>query len=269
MRSVPGLFFSAIQENPSIAAGICAFAVAFSLVAGNALYGQRGGHPGPLFATRDAITTRSVPAVVASRPSPVRREARKPHIPVPVMRPQDAEAPGPSSTLVRDAQAALAAAGMYEGEIDGLYGPKTRDAILAFEKIARLEPTGQVSLALTRQISAFRKETSAASAKSVAPPQPASAGPVEIASRTAADARDEPRPLSVSMDEVRDTALVARIQIGLINFGEPGISVDGTMGERTELAIRRFQTRYGLPVNGKADETLLRKMEQIGALKKS
>lgn len=268
MRSVPGLFFSAIQENPSIAAGICVFAVAFSLVAGNALYGQRGGHPGPLFATRDSITTRSVP-VAAARQTPVRRDVRKPHIPVPVMRPQDAATPGPASTLVRDAQAALAAIGMYQGEIDGLFGPKTRDAILQFEKAAKLEPTGQVSQALARQVADYRSKSASRDTRIATAEQPSPTPSAEPPVKTAAVERDESRPVSVSMDEVRDTALVARIQIGLINFGESGISVDGMMGERTELAIRRFQDRYGLPVNGKPDESVLRKMEQIGALKKS
>ena len=114
------MLFETIQENPSIAAGICTFAVAFSLVAGNALYGQKSVHPVPLFATRDSITTKSVQKPDRAE---TRRQARRSsdiaQIPIPKARPQFTPQAANASTLVRDTQEglrAIAHAERYLGE---------------------------------------------------------------------------------------------------------------------------------------------------------
>ena len=62
-NSIMDRFFSVLQNNPSVAAGGCTFAIAFALVAGNAFYAQSGAHPDPIWATRDMTTTQSVPNV--------------------------------------------------------------------------------------------------------------------------------------------------------------------------------------------------------------
>jgi peptidoglycan hydrolase-like protein with peptidoglycan-binding domain len=72
-----------------------------------------------------------------------------------------------------------------------------------------------------------------------------------------------------TIQQIKDAATIARIQIGLVNFGETGVTVDGMMSEETAEAIRRFQGRYGLNVDGLPGDDLLIKMEEIGALKKS
>jgi peptidoglycan hydrolase-like protein with peptidoglycan-binding domain len=299
MRGVAGLAIEAVQENPSIAAGICTFAVAFSLVAGNALYGQRGGHPVPLFATRDAITTRSVEKPVAREtrkqaavPAPEDQEAQ---VPVPQSRPETPAARSVSSTLVRDTQEGLKLLGHYGGEVDGLYGPKTREAILRFERAAGLEPTGVVSAALADMVTkGSRKQEKSATpaaveAAPVAPVERVAAGPAKApqAQKAVATAASAPAetvsaeaqaPATVSQDkdmtaetarDIRMSALVARIQIGLQNFGELEVPLDGQLGERTVEAIRRFQERYGFTTDGQPSEALVDKLEQIGALRKS
>jgi peptidoglycan hydrolase-like protein with peptidoglycan-binding domain len=309
MRGVAGLAIEAVQENPSIAAGICTFAVAFSLVAGNALYGQRGGHPVPLFATRDAITTRSVE-------KPVARETRKhadvpsvegtaKQVPVPQSRPEKAAVGSPSSSLVRDTQEGLKLLGHYAGEVDGLYGPKTREAIVRFERAAGLEATGLVSAALAEMVTQGTKKQSKPAAVAVveAAPvvpvekvaaDPARPAEAQKAVATASSSKAEPaslEPVKVetvrieapeaaaapadtqtsaeTAADVRLSALVARIQIGLQNFGELEVPLDGQLGERTVEAIRRFQDRYGLAADGQPSEALVDKLEQIGALRKS
>lgn len=266
MRYLGAAVLSGLQDNPSAAAGICTFAVAFSLVAGNALYGQNGGHPVPLFATRDATITQSVPSsAVAPRRVATRPVESAAQIPVPEMRPR-AEAPAAEPSvagLVGETQAALKAAGFYGGEVDGLYGPKTREAILNFEKVAGLPQTGLVNEEVASRAAQWRGQNVA---RRDAAPQPV-AKPREAA--RVEPARDDVREVSIDIRDVRDAALIARVQIGLINFGETGISVDGLIGEQTISAIRNFQSRYGLPVTGVPDDVLLRKMEQIGALKKS
>ncbi|HSO48618.1 MAG TPA: peptidoglycan-binding domain-containing protein, partial [Rhizobiaceae bacterium] len=103
--------------------------------------------------------------------------------------------------------------------------------------------------------------------------------PVKVAvtvdtSQASPAVRETVRAVAASFDEttmrqIKDAATIARIQIGLINFGESGITVDGMMNEQTAEAIRRFQGRYGLDVDGMPGDDLLIKMEEIGALKKS
>jgi len=247
-----------IQDNPSIAAGTCVFVVAFSLVAANALYSQKGGHPGPIWATRDAITTQSVEEKARAR-QPGRATASPltlDKIPIPIMRPQDTGQTIPASSLVREAQSHLAALGYYGGTVDGLYGPKTRDAIAAFEKAYGFEISGQVSTALLKDIGDVAGKT----AKPLSPAE----HPIDRVSPLAA--ADEQAPLR---RPETDAALVARVQIGLINFGEVEVAVDGVLTDPTVSAVRRFQERYRLPVTGIPDSAIVRKLEDIGALSKS
>lgn len=277
MRGIAGLMLEGVQDNPSIAAGVCAFAVAFSLVAGNALYGQQGGHPVPLFATRDAMTTKSLPAEPQKRsqgPSAKSGpQAKIAQIPVPTARPKPASPD--TGALVRQMQAGLHELGIYSGDIDGLYGPRTREAVVRFETDLGVEPTGQVTAALVAALE--RRASQAVPAKPVAKTGPIAEPLVTntVTTRALTDeieaqlavARSE--PVASQLDEVRNEAIIARIKIGLINFGEAGITYDGVLDAATASAIRKFQDRNGLEVDGLASEALLRKMEQIGALKKS
>jgi len=291
MRALAGLVFDAVQENPAIAAGICTFAVAFSLVAGNALYGQGGGHPVPLFATRDAITTRSVEKPVSRETRNQVKQRKEVQIPVPQARPDPATIEADSLNLVRETQQGLHALGIYNGEVDGLYGPKTRDAILRFEKAAGLEQTGLVSASLAERLARGAEEPEPAKVaeggKPAAAPRtiekviadtsdvPAAqpdAGARQANSEapsTSGAAADDRTTSESSGDDVRIAALVARIQIGLQNFGELEVPLDGQLGASTIEAIRRFQERYGIDADGQPSEVLVEKLEQIGALRKS
>ena len=283
MRGFAGLLFETIQENPSIAAGICTFAVAFSLVAGNALYGQKSVHPVPLFATRDSITTKSVQKPDRAE---TRRQARRSsdiaQIPIPKARPQFTPQAANASTLVRDTQEGLRAKGMYDGEVDGLYGPKTREAIIRYQRQHGLEPSGEVSLTLADMLLAQPQQQASVETQPVPVAMPAMR-PVAAAEQPvqkfrvkveAVEARPAAQPAiaspgETSIQDIQDAAMLARIQIGLLNFGETGITVNGEMDEATAQAIRRFQGRYGLNVDGVPGDDLLIKMEEIGALKKS
>ena len=103
-NSMVNTFFAALQNNPSLAAGSCTFAVAFALVAGNAFYAQSGNHPDPIWATRDATVTRSVsPEVRSVKVSAVAPKS----IPIPQKSGNVASAAPAKSELVADIQAAL------------------------------------------------------------------------------------------------------------------------------------------------------------------
>ena len=249
-----------IQENPSIAAGVCIFAVAFTFVAANALVGQKGGHPTPVWASRDLVTTRSVPVPgqPKKRPSIAAIDALSlDRIPVPIMRP-DLGAETPANVLVRDAQEGLAKLGMYSGIVDGIYGPRTQEAVLAFQRRYGMREDGQVSTALTMAIDTAKALLS----ERESPANSLGAGKLNV---QVVEAR--PDPVTGSGADLERTAMVARIQIGLNNFGETGITVNGTVDQETMAAIRNFQSRYDLPVSGEPDQQLMDKLEEIGALR--
>ena len=259
MKLLVEMTADAVQENPSIAGGICIFAVAFTLVTANALYGQQGGHPGPIWATRDKITTQSLPA----KSAPERRSATiapntltMDYVPVPVMRPNAATTleVEPASNIVLDVQRDLAELELYEGELDGVYGPRTKQAILQFERDFGYAPSGEANAVLAERIALARQNRSTEIVDRISEALPAEpVGAVEL----------------VSADQsLRDSAMIARIQIGLINFGENQISIDGVLGADTQAAIRRFEKRYGLPETGQASARIIEKMEAIGVLQK-
>lgn len=250
-----------IQENPSIAAATCIFLVAFTLVAANALYAQNGGHPVPLWATRDNITTQSVSDQSPLRPANTiaTTALTLERVPIPIMRPDNNDPQAPASSLVREAQSHLAALGYYRGAIDGLYGPKTQDAIISFESDYGFARTGLVSTALLKNIGDMAQNTG----KSLSPGE----DPIDAGMATAISGVE--LKIRKADPGAPDASAIARVQIGLINFGEVEISVDGVLGQETVSAIQRFQERYRLPVTGRPDDAILRKLEDIGALRKS
>ena len=148
--------------------------------------------------------------------------------------------------------------------------PDTRDAIVTFERANGLEVDGEVSLALLDEIRALtnRTEISATQAKFEEPqsrPEPLPAVAKEAPTVTPVSVVSVPE----SEEDIARSARIARIQIGLMNFGEAGIAVDGVLGPHTVEAIRSFQERYGLQVSGEPDEAVIHKLEQIGALHNS
>ncbi|MFZ1813234.1 MAG: peptidoglycan-binding domain-containing protein [Rhizobiaceae bacterium] len=283
MRNLAFAAFSTIHRYPSIAAGSCAFTVAFALVAGNALYAQPGSHPFPLWATRDAVTTKSISRLItqgqlnAGRMSPGILPTA---VPVPTQRPVAAQNVVPDRiqrdaeiALLKDVQNGLKVAGHYTGTVDGLFGPQTRSAIIAFQKKNGFEQTGQSSHALLGAIlqrnGASTESATVAAAPKARPLSDTSAIPVvENAALTSAPAA-VPSNAHETAQEILKQAVIARVQIGLINFGENEVAIDGVLGPQTVAAIKRFQQRYGLQTNGEPDMALIRKLEEVGALQKS
>ncbi|WP_162841446.1 peptidoglycan-binding domain-containing protein [Salaquimonas pukyongi] len=231
--SIMDRFFSVLQNNPSVAAGGCTFAIAFALVAGNAFYAQSGAHPDPIWATRDMTTTQSVPdvrPVQTTRIQPKKRPAR------------DSATVARHKKLVSRLQIALAKTGDYEGDVDGLMGPMTRAAITKYQKRNNMHETGKA----TQELAAFVENRLP-----------------KVASQKKADklsgiiANTEP---VLSDDEMLNRALVMRIQEHLARATGSNIDVDGIFGNQTEQALRQFQQRHGLKVTGQPDRTTIEKL---------
>lgn len=320
-----------IAAHPSIAGGSAAFAVIFGFVSANALWYQPGKHPAPILSTRDEIAAAPVPvsgagdairdaieAVPARRVTTYRIErgddTSTASIPVPDVETiidaaaADGAAPAAAAPagdpLLADIQALLKHKGFYGGEVDGLMGPMSTNAIRNWQRKAGIEETGAPSEAVletlkhggriepivprpearpearpempaTRTAKAERKLTPPvtvpAGAPTAKPAGKAAAKPVakptekrEQAQPAVATPADNPVAQTVSAPG--GSELVRRIQSGLSNIAYADIAVDGMIGEETKNAIRAFETHYRLPVTGEPNERVLQKLLDIGAL---
>jgi peptidoglycan hydrolase-like protein with peptidoglycan-binding domain len=295
------------------------FAVVFSFVAANALWYQPGGHPAPWLATRDLTdpnaiagyrpVLRAAPEEVttfrierAGDAAPAESAARGPAnadvVPVAAPQPSAPEAPSADRQILAEVQRELSRQGLYDGADDGLMGPRTAAAILSFQELAGVPPTGAATPELLaalkarpagrpqeRTVAAPPAASPAAVVREAAPPVPAmrpaenvNAGqdPVAAAIR-AAEKSPSMRPpgeipvsarsVSAPKSPVLPTSdLVLQIQRGLSNIAYADVTVDGVAGEQTRAAIRRFEKHYRLPETGEPNEQVLRKLKSIGAL---
>ncbi len=122
------------------------------------------------------------------------------------------------SSLVRSLQRHLALAGYSPGATDGLFGPRTRQAVYAFQTSHGLRVDGIVGPQTWAALSS----------------------PVLI---LGPGAGDQPGGSNV----------VRSLQRRLASAGDSPGPIDGRYGVFTEDAVRRFQRAHGLPVTGKAD----------------
>lgn len=248
------IVFSILQEHPSVAGGLCTFAVAFTLVATNALYSQSGGHPLPLLATRDHVTTQSIqqPSVFKPQVRPVQTVKVKPKaIPTPTSR-QNAQTaivkPKPVlkvDPIVADIQQGLINSGDFSGAVDGKLGPVTKAAIMAYQTRNGFPADGIPSKVLLKVIELNE--------------------PRVVGIRKQNDNNNLVSNVSTATPKY-NPRMVSKIQSGLVNFGEVQITVDGIYGKQTAAAISRFQQKYKLPVTGKPDENVLRALISKNAI---
>ncbi|WDR02734.1 peptidoglycan-binding domain-containing protein [Devosia algicola] len=139
-------YFRAPLTNTALVAlvGMTAFA------ASNALYFQTAIHPAPLFMADPTMP----PPIAAPQPQimPASRVAPLPVVAAPVAEPEPitgsvgAPSTGPvGNTDVYNLQKKLAEMRLFQGELDGYYGPMTAQAIRAFETRNGYKPTGAMS----------------------------------------------------------------------------------------------------------------------------
>jgi len=289
-HGILGMLGSIVSAHPSLAGGSVAFAVIFGFVATNALWHQPGQHPAPILKTRDvaaaAVPLASVKPDVLTpliKGAPTRTvttyriersdDTPTASIPVPNAAPAPAlaqkavvadTAPASDPVLAR-IQALLAGKGLYQGDIDGLMGPKSAAAIRAWEKNNGYVETGEASPALLAIMDQAKVQTAPvemASSQPVVRPTPKPRPVTVVASDTRAG---EPVTVPAATPE-GPSELVQQIQSGLSNIAYADITVDGVAGSQTRAAISAFEKHYRLPVTGEPNETVLKKLLEIGAL---
>jgi len=289
-HGILGMLGSFVSAHPSLAGGSVAFTVIFGFVAANALWHQPGQHPAPILKTREVaspaapqaaanpatqtpfikgVPTRTVTTYRIERSDdtptasiPVPNAAPAPAMPQ--IAPETAAGPA-SDPVLAQIQTILAAKGLYSGDVDGLMGPKSSAAIRTWEKNNGYVETGEATaglLAIIDQARAQAAPVEVASSQPVARPTP-KPRPAPV---VAADQRSgEPVTIPAIIAE-GPSELVRQIQSGLSNIAYADISVDGVAGSETRAAISAFEKHYRLPVTGEPNDTVLKKLLEIGAL---
>lgn len=229
-------FSLTVQKYPALAGGATALAVMMSLITANAVWYQPDRHPAPIFATR-AADDNSVGSIRRVSANPVRTVSTK--------RFEIAHAKPVYSELTKELQIALADKKIYAGEIDGLYGSRTKSAIIEYQNEKKMTASGKPSAKLLSHILL---------SGTTIPRVPV---PVHHVALPGTDNRSN---LTVQSKE-----LVSAIQAGLKNYGYDEVVIDGLMGNQTTEAIKRFELDYGLQITGEASKNLLKKLNDIGA----
>jgi peptidoglycan hydrolase-like protein with peptidoglycan-binding domain len=134
--------------------------------------------------------------------------------------------------LVRSVQTALSAKGYATGGTDGLAGPVTQAAILAYEIDHGLPLTADPSETLLRKI------------------EEGGRGPGGAAGLV-------PGP--------KAETLIRSVQQSLAKLGYPVGKVDGRLGEATIGAIREFERQQSMPDTGRISGDLLTRLTRLSA----
>lgn len=144
--------FSRYMRAPLANTGILAMLTLSAMASSNALYWQRHEHPAPLFGAPDVRQAaikpvEAEPVIPAERP----RKTSLTIAPLPsgeTTGSVDATAPVEAAignAEVAEIQRKLHSMQLYDGAIDGLYGPRTARAIKAFEQRAGLPAKGELT----------------------------------------------------------------------------------------------------------------------------
>jgi peptidoglycan hydrolase-like protein with peptidoglycan-binding domain len=240
-------------RSPAASTMVLVFGLLCGTALFNALVSQEGRHPALLFAS---VTDKETAKKLQKQAEAQRKTAVQPKqiaggpgfaapgLPSGFAAPKQAEgfaaleaaAHPDSSPLVRALQDHLARQGYYTGAIDGKAGAKTSAAIKAFESRIGLEPTGEPSEALLRNVQRAKPER-------------------RDALNALIEAADEAAPEP-------DTSLVRAVQAALNKAGLGPLDEDGKFGSATRDAIEAFELKFNLPVTGEPSETLLRRLNR-------
>lgn len=180
---------SAYMRAPLRNTAIAALTTMSAMAGSNALYHQTSHHPAPLFGS---FESRPAPKAAAQPVMPIQRPVKL-ALPAPEttgsVSPTEIEAPVANAPIgnedVFEVQRKLTAFKLFDGKVDGLYGPRTARAIKAFQTSVGQEPTGKltkdiVDLIKATPITAEPVRIEAAPTIAVEPiaPKPAATGQV-------------------------------------------------------------------------------------------
>lgn len=257
-----GAVGGALARNPTLVGGTTAFLVALSFVSANAIWYQPHFHSGAFFATRD------VDYVGPADPSQQETTIK-------IEREGDGKAVAKPDPVVEKVQAVLQSMSLYEGPVDGLNGPNTRNAIVAYRKTLGMELSEAIDAELLDSLGANDK-TAGIGATEKQPVREAvarrpvavdeSVDPIAARIEQASATVDMPADdaAGVEVKSAEPDPMVVKIQAGLKAFGNDKMEIDGRIGSKTRAAIKEFQSLFGLKVTGEPSDEVYAKMREIG-----
>lgn len=299
--------FAQFARSPMASTGLV-LASGLILMAGtNALFLQETRHPAPMFAA-GAQKSVDIPAPIApvvvqpesvpSRPAMEQTASAVAAEPTPVQPAPVSEPSAIGNQDIADLQGKLMALGMFNGTVDGYYGPKTADAIRLFESRSGLPRTGAATPQVIEAVKRAPLETSQAPAPVntapapmvVAEPSADELGPLiaqmqeDSATAMAAAERQTVADLSPDVPQaaqatapvtaapsradvapVLNEDLVSEIQRGLTRLGFLQGAVNGVADEATARAIRQFQIFNNFRPTGEVSPMLRQMLVEAGA----
>ena len=143
---------------------------------------------------------------------------------------------GSTGSAVKQVQTLLKQLGFYSGSIDGNFGSGTYKAVVAFQKKYGLTVDGVVGSATLKKLQNASSSSSSSSSST---------------------AKNDDR-----LENGAIGTKVKTLQTNLKKLGFYTASVDGSFGTATENAVRAFQKKYGLTVDGVAGSATLAKIEE-------
>lgn len=155
----------------------------------------------------------------------------------------DVTAPGGTKSTIQlkydpvaeDVQRELQSVGFYKGEIDGVVGRHTRDAISAYQKSNGLEVTGTPSPDLIEHIRYTR----------------------QVAEASLFTGSVDPAP------DAEERARVRRVQTALSELAYYQGEVSGELQRETQMAIRQFEREHQMPETGSISDELVARLARI------
>ena len=202
-------------------------------IAANALFLQPRPHPAPLVATREADQ-----GAERGAQDPARDE------------------------LVAALQSGLQRTGYYSGPVDGMAGPLTEAAILAFEEANGRLRTGEASQDLLAVLQAAKASDAASLSELVSGGGDVSEVPKASETSEATEAAEVSEAMAAPEPDDR----VAAVQHALAISAYGPLQADGVPGPETREAIIRFQRDHGLPPTGEISDQLIVELRAAGAL---
>lgn len=203
---------SRYMRAPLASTGMLAMVTLTALAASNALYFQTQRHPAPFFSPAQNVPLPVALPLVAPQPEQ-RQVMALPAVPAPVTTgsvttpPQVVPVVPTEPVGNKDAfavQKKLLELGLFNGKVDGFYGPMTASAIRSFETRNGLTPTGALTPAVIDAILRSDSSGRAPAAAQVAP-QPAPVQPVAQAAPAQTDVVVAQIPTLSPVDTAVDT----------------------------------------------------------------
>ncbi|MGU3574744.1 peptidoglycan-binding protein [Brucellaceae bacterium C25G] len=290
-------------RNPVLTGGATAFLVVMGFVSANALWYQPQSHDYLFFRTRPDLVFVPTPkpsllsqsANNNNQSSSARPEAQpttenakqEPDQTASVASLDSVEltdelpALAPNADLeIAKIQQKLRALGLYDGAVDGLPGPKTRQAVEQWQVLQ--QKAGMATQVPVNETVATQPnienmiQVAVPEARPKAQPDISIDKTVQVTTinqrRDAATGNESAKrvptvqaSLSTSAQPVTSQDIV-RVQAGLKAFGNDLIIVDGVAGQSTQDAIREFQKLFDMQITGQVDAHLIGKMREIGLI---